>query len=245
MEGMADLRIRERAKQAVKNAIDGAIRAGRFTQDKIIDAARGIDVPTTRVLDSEKLPIEMRDEMAERITRGHATIASVSCGAAGAIPVAGLFVELAALAELNVVQVDAIARAYGFELGSMKPKGLARKLPLAGSRAVLLVPILAALNVRALERDGKMESIPTLLEGTVRRREVQAIGVRLSAAAAGALLKRLALKPLRRFVPVAGGAISAWSSYQFTSAVGEEAKKYFRELATGDVVVRGKKLPDS
>src|SRR5688500_14309162 len=150
---MADLRIRDRAKQAVKDVIDTAVRAGKFTQDATLDAARGIDIPATRSLESEKLPIERRDEMAERITKGHATLASVSCGAAGAIPVAGLFVELAALAELNMVQVDAIARTYGFEIGAMKPKGLAKRLPLAGSRAVLLVPILAALNVRALERD--------------------------------------------------------------------------------------------
>lgn len=181
--------------------------------------------------------------MAERITKGHATIASVSCGAAGAIPVAGLFVALAALAELNMVQVDAIARAYGFEVGAAQPKGLAKRLPLGGSRAVLLLPILAALEVRALERDGKMESIASILDGTARRRETQALAARLSAALATAMLKRLALKPLRRFVPMAGGAISAWSSYHFTAAVGEEAKRYFRELATGDVVVRGKTIP--
>jgi uncharacterized protein (DUF697 family) len=107
-----------------------------------------------------------------------------------------------------------------------------------GARALLLVPILAALQVKALERDGNLESVGSLVVGAAKRAEWQALTGRLAAAAALALLKRVATKPFRRLIPFAGSAIAAWSGYRFTEAVGEEARRYFSDLAAGTVVVR-------
>lgn len=229
------------SRDALKAVLDQASALGRATEKHVLDTARSIEIPVVRVEQLGKLPIETRDEIADRITKGHASLAAVTCGAAGTVPIGGLFLELAALAELNMVQVDHVARAYGFDIGGPK-KGVLKDLPLGGNRTILLVPILAALEVRALERDGKTESIVDLLDGTAKRAELQAISTRLAYAAAMGLLRRTATKPLRRFIPLAGGAISAWSSYRFTDAVGREAKTYFRALATGEVVVRGKSV---
>ena len=231
----------EWSRDALKTVLDQAASLGRATEKHVLDTARSIEIPVIRVEQLGKLPIETRDDIAERITKGHASLAAVTCGAAGTVPIGGLFLELVALAELNMVQVDHVARAYGFDIGGPK-KGVLKELPFGGSRTILLIPILAALEVRALERDGKTETISDLLDGTAKRSELQALSTRLAYAAAVALLKRTATKPLRRFIPLAGGAISAWSSYKFTDAVGREAKTYFRALALGEVIVRGKRI---
>lgn len=227
------------AREALTKAFHGAVVLGDITQQKVLDAARSIDMPLNRVELLDDATIAMRDDLARKITKGHASLAAVSCGAAGSIPVGGIVLELVTLAELNVVQVDHVARTYGFDLTSM-PAEARKKLPFGGGRALLLVPILGALEIRALERDGKLESIPALLAGAASRAELQALGARLAAAAAMALAKRAVMKPLRRFIPFAGSAMSAWSSYRFTEAVGEEARQYFRDLAMGNVVVRGR-----
>ena len=223
----------------LKKAFDKAASLGERTQARVLKAARSLEVPATRVESLASLPIETRDSIAARIAKSHASMAAVTCGAAGAVPVAGLALELIALAELNDVQVDHIARAYGFELGG-PPKEVADKLPMHGSRALLLVPILAALEVKALERAGRMESIKDILAGGLERAEWQAIGGRLAAAAAIALLKQIASDAVGELIPIAGGAIAAWSSYAFTDAVGKEAVGYFRDLATNGIVVKGK-----
>ena len=78
--------------------------------------------------------------------------------------------------------------------------------------------------------------------GSATRAEIQALSARLVSAVALALLKRALKRPFRRLIPIAGGAVSAWSSYRFTESVGEEAQRYFRDLAMGNVVVRGRKV---
>lgn len=232
---------REWARDALVKAVERAAILGDFTQSKVLDAARSIEIPAARLELLDDATIEVRDALAQKITLGHASLAAVSCGAAGSIPVAGLLVELVALAELNVVQVDHVARTYGFDLTSV-PDATRSKLPFNGGRALLLVPILAALQVKALDRDGRMESIGTLVAGSFTRKELQAVSARLASAVALGLLKRAMMKPLRRLVPFAGGAVSAWSSYRFTEAVGVEAQRYFRDLALGNVVVRGRRV---
>lgn len=231
--------VAEWAKEAVKSAVDRAAAVGRATEQRVLSTARSIEIPVTRLDGLAAVPIEQRDRLAQQITRGQASLAAVSCGAAGTVPVAGLFLELAALAELNLVQVDHVARAYGFDIGG-PPEGLSQHLPLGGGRTLLLVPILTTLQVKALDREGKMDSLAGLVGGTASRAEWQAISARLATAAAVGLLKMTASKPLRRVVPMAGSAISAWSSYRFTEAVGIEACRYFRDLATGENVVRGR-----
>jgi uncharacterized protein (DUF697 family) len=225
---------------ALQRIFDEAAKIGERTEKRVLDAALALDIPVQRVEALGLLPLETRDDIAERVSKGHATLAAVSCGTAGAIPVAGFALEMAALAELNVVQVDHIARSYGFEIGR-PPKGISEKLPLGGSRAVLLLPILAALEVRALERDGKMHSLADALRGTIERSEWQALGGRIAAECALSLLRRAAIgEALGSVIPIAGGAVAAWSSYKFTEAVGRESIRYFRDLATGQVVVRGR-----
>lgn len=233
--------IRDAVRDALTKAIESAALFGNFTQNRVLDAARSLEIPAVRLELLDDATIEVRDELAKKVTKGHASLAAVSCGAAGSIPVAGLVVELIALAELNVVQVDHVARTYGFDLTDI-PEGARSKLPFGGGRALLLVPILAALNIKALERNGKTESIGAMVVGSVGRAEIQAISARLASAVAFGMLKRALWKPLRRLVPFAGGAMSAWSSYKFTEAVGEEARKYFRDLAMGNVVVRGRRV---
>lgn len=233
--------IRDAVRDALTKAIESAALFGNYTQGKVLDAARGIEIPAARLELLDDASIAARDELAKKVTKGHASLAAVSCGAAGSIPIAGLVVELIALAELNVVQVDHVARTYGFDLTNI-PDSTRSKLPFGGGRALLLVPILAALNIKALEREGKTETIGSLLAGSVGRTELKAISARLASAVAFGLLQRAMWKPFRRLVPFAGGAMSAWSSYKFTEAVGEEARKYFRDLAMGNVVVRGRRV---
>lgn len=230
---------RDALQNALRQSFERTVQAGRLVEDRVLRALRGLEVPASRVDGALPIPIEQRDEMASHIARAHASLAAVWCGAAESLPVAGLALELFTLAELNVVQVDQIAQAYGFKLGDM-PDGTASKLPMGGARALLLVPILGALNVRALERDGKMETLAEAMKGAARRKEWQAIGGQLAAAAALGMMKRIASKPLRRMIPFAGSAIAAWSGYTFTRAVGDEAQAYFRDLATGNVTVRGR-----
>ena len=233
--------IREWARDALVQAIERAAVLGDFTQSKVLDAARSLEIPAARVELLDDASIEVRDALAKKITQGHASLAAVSCGVGGAIPVAGIVFELIALAELNVVQVDHVARTYGFDLTQI-PDSTRSKLPFGGGRALLLLPILAALQVKALDRDGRMESIGTLVAGSASRAEIQAVSARLASAVALGLLKRALMKPFRRLVPIAGGAVSAWSSYRFTTAVGEEAQRYFRDLAMGNVTVRGRRV---
>lgn len=235
--------IREWARETLARAIERAALLGELSQDKVLGAARSFEIPAARLELLDDASIEARDQLAHKITRGHASLAAVSCGAAGAIPVGGLVLELIALAELNVVQVDHVARTYGFDLTKV-PDETRSKLPFGGGRALLLLPILTALEVRALDRDGRMESIGSMVAGTVTRAEIQAVSARLAGAAALGLVKMTLTKPLRRLVPFAGSALSAWSSYRFTEAVGCEAQRYFRDLAMGNVVVRGRRVAD-
>lgn len=235
--------LREWAREKLARAIERAALLGELSQEKVLDAARSIEIPAARLELLDDASIEARDQLADKITKGHASLAAVSCGAAGAIPVGGIVLELIALAELNVVQVDHVARTYGFDLTNV-PEETRKKLPFKGGRALLLVPILAALQVKALEREGKMESIGSMVAGSATRAEMQAVSARLAGAAALGLLKMTLMKPLRRIVPFAGSAISAWSSYRFTEAVGVEAQRYFRDLAMGNVVVRGRRVAE-
>lgn len=232
---------RDWAREALAKAVERAAVFGDFTQGKVLDAARSLEIPAARLELLDDATIEVRDDLAKKITQGHASLAAVSCGAAGSIPVAGILVELIALAELNVVQVDHVARTYGFDLTKL-PAATRSNLPFNGGRALLLLPILAALEVKALDRDGRMESIGALIAGSLTRKELQAVSARLASAVALGLLKRAVMKPLRRIVPFAGGAVSAWSSYRFTESVGIEAQRYFRDLALGNVVVRGRRV---
>jgi uncharacterized protein (DUF697 family) len=233
--------VRRVLTQTFERTVDASRRLHDSFEDGLLSRLRDLEVPATRTGVALDLPLEARDELAARIAKAHCSLAAVSCGAAEAVPFAGLAIELITLAELNVVQVDQIARAYGFELGNLPPR-IAKHVPMGGARALLLVPILAALQVKALERDGDLESVGALIVGAAKRAEWQALTGRLAAAAALGLLKRVATKPFRRMIPFAGSAIAAWSGYRFTEAVGDEARRYFRDLAAGTVTVRGRKI---
>ena len=232
---------KERVRAALTQVFERTIDAGRHVEGRVLSLLRRVEIPTQRLELAADLPMEAREELAERIAKAHASLAAVSCGAAESVPIAGLALELFTLAELNVVQVDQIAQAYGFKLGELSPR-IAKKRPLGGARTLLLVPILGALEVRALERDGEMDSLGSLLKAGVKRKEFQALTGRLAAAAALGMTKRIFMKPLRRLIPFAGSAVAAWSGYTFTQAVGEEARNYFRDLAQGTVTVRGRKV---
>lgn len=232
---------KEALRKALTEAFEQTIHAGRAVESRVLSGLRGIEIPAERVNIAIDMPIENRDQIAERIAKAHASLAAVSCGAVEAIPVAGLVLELVTLAELNVVQVDQIAQAYGFKLGEL-PDKVARKLPMSGARGLLLLPILAALHVNALEREGDLDTLGKAVKGTAKKVEWQALTGRLASAAALGMLKRIVAKPFRRMIPFAGSAVAAWSGYTFTEAVGEEARKYFRDLALGTVVVRGRKV---
>lgn len=232
---------REKLRKTLAQTFESTVNAGRNVEALVLKRMRGLEVPASRDAIAIDLPIESRDELAVRISKAHASIAAVSCGAVEAIPFAGLVLELVTLAELNVVQVDQIAKAYGFTLGEI-PARVAKKMPLGGSRALLLLPILAALHVNALDREGDLESIGRAVKGTAKRVEWQALTGRLASAAALGMLKRIVAKPFRRLIPFAGSAVAAWSGYTFTEAVGTEARRYFRDLAMGTVTVRGRRV---
>ena len=228
-------------RKALSEAFERTVHAGRFVEGRVLSGLRGIEVPAERIGIAIDMPMENRDQIAERIAKAHASLAAVSCGAVEAIPVAGLVLELVTLAELNVIQVDQIAQAYGFKLGEL-PDKIAKKLPMAGARGLLLLPNLAALHVNALDREGDLDSLGKVVKGTAKKVEWQALTGRLASAAALGMLKRIVAKPFRRMIPFAGSAIAAWSGYTFTKAVGDEARKYFRDLAMGTVTVRGRKV---
>lgn len=232
---------RAAARRALTEVFERSVWAGRQIEGRILGAMRAMEIPAERMESVADLSMEARDEIAGRIAKAHASLAAVSCGAAESVPIAGIALELITLAELNVVQVDQIAQAYGFKLGEI-PTRVSKKLPFAGSRTLLLFPILAALHVRALERDGDLDSLAKAVKGGAKRKEWQALTGRLAAAAALGMTKRIFTKPLRRIIPFAGSAVAAWSGYTFTEAVGQEARRYFRDLAQGTLTVRGRKV---
>src|SRR5437870_6303318 len=71
----------------LKRAFEKAARVGEQTEKRVLDAALALDIPVQRVEALGLLPLETRDDIAERVAKGHATLAAVSCGTAGAIPV--------------------------------------------------------------------------------------------------------------------------------------------------------------
>src|SRR5579859_5432744 len=131
---------RDALARALRRALEEAARLGRATEGRVLAAARAMEIPAVRVEALAALPIESRDAIADRLARGATQLAVVAGGAAGALPVGSLPIELIALAELNVVQVDHIARAYGYRIGSL-PEDVSRRLPMEGQTGLLFLPI--------------------------------------------------------------------------------------------------------
>lgn len=185
-------------------------------------------VPTLRLTQLDRKAADP-DAAADELLRQYRRRAAVVCGAAGAVPAAGAWLELLTLAELNHRQISDIAAAYGF---SVEPVWGERAPAFLRHPAALFSLMFASLEVEAFRREGGHgANVGEIVRFGSKRWQWRGLALEV----ASKLSRRLMVRALKRYgtrlVPLLGAALSATASYKFTQATGEQARDYFKELA--------------